>query len=203
MALARDNQAWIRDLSSDNEAQSEALGELRRILMAGLARSLISGSRVNQAFLEDVVQDAIMRILANLSSFEGRSRFTTWAMAIATRVAMSRLRRKHWKDVSLESAAEQGQLKPQLAVDKSLSPAQQAEQGAILEVLREQIERLTPRQRMAIQAELAGMPVPEIATRLRSNANAVHKLMHDVRKRLKGGLEEAGYSVEDVQSAFG
>ena len=52
---------------------------------------------------EDVVQDALLKILNSLDQFEGRSRFTTWAMTIAMRVGLSELRRKHYADVSLDS----------------------------------------------------------------------------------------------------
>ena len=203
MVRVRDNDAWISDLTHKDEAQADALNGLRRILMGGLARSLQGRSAVNEAFLEDVVQEAIVKILANTAGFKGKSQFTTWAMAITVRVALSNLRRKHWQDVSLEAVAEQGELKPQLAIDRNLSPEQQAEQEFILAVLRKLIdEELTPKQRLAIQAELVGMPKEEIASRLGSNLNAVYKLLHDVRKRLKRGLEESGYSIEDVQSAF-
>ncbi len=55
---------------------------------------------------------------------------------------------------------------------------------------------------MAMTAELGGMPLEEIVRRMDSNVNAVYKLLHDARKRLKRGLETAGYAAEDVQSAF-
>ena len=58
--------------------------------------------------------------------------------------------------------------------------------------------RLTDKQRTALLAELKGMPQDEIARHLGSNRNAVYKLTHDARKKLKQGLEEAGFTAEDV-----
>lgn len=203
MFLARDNASWIRDLASQSRNQTRALNDLRRILLGGLARSLRGSHQVNRAFLEDVVQEAIVKILANLDSFKGNSRFTTWAMAIAVRVAMSNLRRKYWHDISLEDVAQKPRVTLRSETEQNPGPDQQAEQQAILETLQRLIdEQLTARQRLAIQAELAGMPTEEIADRLGSNSNAVYKLLHDARKRLKGELEAWGYSVEDVRSAF-
>ena len=42
------------------------------------------------------------------------------------------------------------------------------------------------------------MPQGEIADQLGSNRNAIYKLTHDARKKLKKSLEEAGYTAEDV-----
>ena len=46
------------------------------------------------------------------------------------------------------------------------------------------------------------MPQDEIARHVGSNRNAVYKLTHDARKRLKQGLEAAGYTAEDIRTAF-
>lgn len=202
MCAARTNATWMHDLRSPANAQ-EAMMDLRRLLLRGLARSLQARAYVDEAFLEDVVQQAMMRILDNLESFQGRSRFTTWAMSIAVRTAMSELRRKRWRDVSLESLTDHGELTPPLAVDDTRDLHQQAEQQAIVDRLRQLIDtELTAKQRTAIMADLHGMPLEEIARRTGSNVNAVYKLLHDARKRLKRGLEAAGYSAEDVQAAF-
>jgi len=158
---------------------------------------------MDQAFVEDVVQQALVHILAHLDQFQGRSRFTTWAMAVAVRLAMSALRRTRWQDVSLESMTAPIAGAPAWDRDDTTSPAQHAEQHALVETLSRLIdERLTEKQWMALTAELGGMPVEEIARRMDSNVNAVYKLLHDARQRLKHGLETAGYTAEDVQSAF-
>ncbi len=65
------------------------------------------------------------------------------------------------------------------------------------------LEDLTEKQRQTLLAELNGMPQEEIGRRMGSNRNAVYKLAHDARKRLKQGLEAAGYTVADMESALG
>ena len=93
---------WVQRLS-DAKQQQQALSELRPILLRGVSKAI--GNRGNdQAFCEDVVQEALIRILDRLEQFSGRSRFLTWAMTITVRIAVDALRRKHVKDVSLQAA---------------------------------------------------------------------------------------------------
>jgi len=203
MQAPRENAIWMRDLRACGPVQAEAITDLRGFLLRGLARSFQGRGDMDQAFVEDVVQQALVHILDHLDQFQGRSRFTTWAMAIAVRLAMSALRRKRWQDVSLESMT--APIERALAWDRddTTSPAQHAEQHAMVETLRRLIdEALTDKQWMAMTAELGGMPLEEIARRMDSNVNAVYKLLHDARQRLKHGLETAGYTAEDVRSAF-
>ena len=59
---------------------------------------------------------------------------------------------------------------------------------------------LTDNRREALLAELAGLPLEEIGRRMGRNRNAIYKLTHDARKRLKQGLEAAGYSWADLRT---
>ena len=203
MRAPRENASWMRDLQACGPVQAEAITDLRGLLLRGLAKSFQARGAIDQAFLEDVVQQALVHILDHLDQFQGRSRFTTWAMAIAVRLAMSALRRKRWQDVSLESMTAPIERALALDRDDTTSPAQHAEQHAMVATLRQLIdEALTDKQWMAMTAELGGMPLEEIARRMDSNVNAGYKLLHDARQRLKHGLETAGYTAEDVRSAF-
>ena len=203
MHAPRENASWIRDLRACGPVQAEAITDLRGLLLRGLAKSFQVRGDIDQAFVEDVVQQALVHILDHLEQFQGRSRFTTWAMAVAVRLAMSALRRKRWQDVSLESMTAPSEGAPAWDSDDTMSPAQHAEQHALVETLSRLIdEALTDKQWMAMTAELGGMPLEEIARRMDSNVNAVYKLLHDARQRLKCGLETAGYTAEDVRSAF-
>ena len=60
--------------------------------------------------------------------------------------------------------------------------------------------RLSERQRTAVLAELRGLPTVEIAARLETNQNALYKLVHDARKKLKVALEAAGFSADFIHS---
>ncbi len=69
--------------------------------MRGVSKSL-SGRYGKPLSIEDIVQDALIKILGSLDQFHGKSEFKTWAMAIAIRVGISQLRRKYHADQSLD-----------------------------------------------------------------------------------------------------
>ena len=51
-------------------------------------------------------------MLQNVGSFRGEGRFLTWAAAIAVGVAMTALRRRLWRDLSLEHCRMGGRSRP-------------------------------------------------------------------------------------------
>ncbi len=62
--------------------------------------------------VEDSVQEALLLVTERIHSFRGDSRFISWALVIATRVALTELRRARWREVSLEEMAEAGKIPP-------------------------------------------------------------------------------------------
>lgn len=198
--MAQAGESWPARLAGDGPEQTAALAELRDALMRGLRKALAGRSGVDDAFLEDTVQDSLVRILDRLDQFEGRSRFLTWATSIVIRTAMTELRRRRWKDVSLDGAVLLDFAPRTTAAERV---GAKLERRAILDKLHELIQNeLSDKQRRALVAELQGMPQEEIARHLGSNRNAVYKLTHDARKRLKRALEAAGYEAADVYAAF-
>ena len=201
--MSRNNQSLHVALLQGGDQRDSALSELRTILARNLRKALSSYARADDSFLEDAVQDSLMRVLDRLDQFEGRSQFVTWATTIAIRVAMSELRRHRWRDVSLDEVVEDTAPLSRFATDGGLGPDIQTEQNTILEKMQEVIDtQLTEKQRTALLAEMKGMPQEEIARHLGSNRNAVYKLTHDARKNLKQGLEAAGYYADDIHAAF-
>jgi len=200
--LPRDNDAWIRALAERGPAAEAAQRDLRLVLVGGLRR-ILSSRGVSEDLCEDFAQEALLRIRERLAAFRGESRFTTWALSIATRVAFDELRHKRWKDVSLETASADARAplafepRTDLAQEKSLVREQ------VLSKLRDAIEnKLTDKQRSVLVAELNGMPQAEIARALGMNRNALYKLSHDARKRVKFHLEAGGISTVDVLWVF-
>lgn len=190
------NESWIERLTTTGSVQDEALLELRAILLARLRKTFLGRTGVDEPLLEDVTQEALLKTLNSLDQFEGKSRFATWATTIAVRIAFTELRRRHWKDVSLEQL-----LRGNHVPDRFIASHEQ-DRDALVRTMHEIIETgLTERQRTALLAELNGMPLAEIGRRLGSNRNAIYKLTHDARRRLKQSLEAAGYTVADLQPA--
>jgi RNA polymerase sigma-70 factor (ECF subfamily) len=204
MAARRNDDDWTADLASaETPLRDDALRDLQDMLYRGLAKSLSRGGRVDDAFLEDIVQESSMKILDKLHDFEGRSKFRTWAVTIAVRTAVSKMRTREWHNVSLESVTSNAQFDPQIAFDASETIEQTNGRLELLRKLKELIDtELTERQWTALTAELGGMPLPQIAEKIGSNTNSLYKLLHDARKRLRRGLETAGFTVDDVREAW-
>ncbi|MEX2143886.1 MAG: sigma-70 family RNA polymerase sigma factor [Anaerolineales bacterium] len=203
----RTNADWLQALRAD--PSSEALEDLRAILLRGLRASL--ASRIDgdlETLTEDFAQDALLKILKNLDTFRGESRFTTWAQKIAIHIALSELRRRRWRDVPLQSFtqnAEGEELTPILLTDPLPQPDRAAAQNDLLRTVEELIfEELTERQRTAMLAILQdGLPLQVIAERMDTNPNALYKLLHDARQRLKQRMEEkTGLSAQELMSLF-
>ena len=203
-AAERSNAEWLAALAPESPERSAAIADLRQILVAGLRRGMRRREFAEQA--EDFAQEALVKILASLDSFREESRFVTWAHKIAIRVALTELRRKRWNDVSLDTllVSSEGESIPRALADPSIGPEAAAQRAASLErVLRYIREDLTEKQRTAMTAAiLRGMPLEEVARRMSMNRNALYKLLHDARKRLRRRMLQDGISPDDILAAF-
>jgi len=201
----RSNEEWIAALSQPGPEYDAAVEELRLLLVRGLGYALSQRRGIDDALLEDFAQDALLKILDGLNTFRGESRFTTWAQKIAVRVAYTELRRHRWRDVSLDdlTGSPDADFVPRFMADPSVGPEQRAVQHSVLETMRRVIdEDLTDKQREALMAKIQGMPLEEVARRMGSNRNALYKLIHDARQRLKDRLLSEGLTAEEIMSAF-
>jgi RNA polymerase sigma-70 factor (ECF subfamily) len=199
--MSTESYPWVENLKSESH-QEEAIGKLREVLLRGLKGAFVRRGQ-DEAFCEDMCQESLIRIMKNIDSFEGRSKFTTWAISIAIRVGISELRRRHHKDVSLEAITAGNDMKIELAIAEDDASGNSMDQIAILQLLSDLIEnQLTDKQRTVVRALLGGMPVEEIARRTDSNRNAVYKLFHDAKQRLKSGFESSKFSLSDIESVF-
>ncbi len=207
-AAQRSNEEWLRDLGPESPVRDAALADLRAVLVWGLGHALRGWVRTSgrdfESLAEDFSQEALLRILEKLDSFEGRSRFTTWAQKVAVRVALTELRRKRWQDVSLDSLVQEGSAEAFMADNREVPAAASERSDTIGWVRRIMAEELTHRQRQAIQAvAFAGMPLEEAARRLGTNRNALYKLLHDARLRLKRRLAREGMTVDQLLEGAG
>jgi RNA polymerase sigma-70 factor, ECF subfamily len=198
----RTNEQWLADLRGPNP--DKALADLYDLLVRGLRVGLGSYGGDVDANAGDFAQEALIKITANLDSFRGESRFTTWAQKIAMNVALTELKRRRWRDVSLQELFARREAANGEPADTQLSPEQLALQNTVLQELRRMVEEeLTDRQQEAVVAViLEGMPVSEVARRMDTNQNALYKLLHDARRKLKRQMEAAGLSPQEVLAAF-
>lgn len=207
----RTNEEWISDLQSEGTQRDAALADLRQAILNGLPYALNKWLPTNDPrftpLAEEVAQDTLLRVLDRLDTFEGRSQFTTWVHKIAVRIALTELRRKRWENFSLEEIieGEEGFPMGSLMIDhQASSPEEQAEGADMMQRLQRIIaEELTDKQHQAMVAiAIKGMPFEEVARRMGTNRNALYKMMHDTRLRLKHRLAQEGLTPEDVLAGF-
>ncbi|MBI3244679.1 MAG: sigma-70 family RNA polymerase sigma factor [Chloroflexi bacterium] len=206
----RTNEQWLSDLHASGLRRETALVDLRAEILYGLPYALRDWLTPDDphfaALVEEVAQETLMRALEHLDSFEGRSQFTTWVHKIAVRVALTELRRRRWKDVSLDGLLENTDGEPASPVpaDRAPSPEVATEQADLLAQLqRLMMEELTAKQLRAMLAVGIGeMPLEEVARQMGMERNALYKLLHDARRRLKRRLAREGFTPAELLAVF-
>ena len=206
----RTNEEWLQALGVPGLQRDEALVDLRIILFGGLQRGLLG--RVDTSALEfhslaeDFVQEALVKILDNLQSFAGRSKFTTWAHKITVHIALTELRRKRWQDASLEQLTERedGDYTPSYTAAPDPTPEVATARTEMLRRVNLIIEDdLTDKQRQVMQLSvIQGQPAAVVAKTMDMKPNAVYKLLHDARLKIKTRLTEEGLSTAEILAIF-
>lgn len=212
--VERTNEEWLVELRGKPPLQTQALNDLRMRLQRSILYYLsqersdlrdLSTQELEQ-MAEDLSQDALMRIMANLDTFRGESLFTTWANRIAIRLAISDLRRARYKDFSLDNLTAEGEILPvtSAAAPSVPNPEASTERNDVLEIITRAFdEALTERQFRALEAvALKGIPMDVVAEQMGTNRNALYKLLHDARRKLRAYLETQEISTEYIMTLF-
>jgi RNA polymerase sigma-70 factor (ECF subfamily) len=191
------DETWAADLTEDGEAGQLALRRLHDVLLRSTRhqvwrlRDLLPGAGARE--LEDLAQqsadDALVAVLRQLATFEGRSRFTTWAYKFGVYHAGIAVRRQAWRhrEVPLPDTVP--------LVDTSPTPAHVSEAAHLAHAVRAAIESaLTPHQRrVALALLVEEVPIDILAERLGTTRNALYKTLHDARRRLRAALAAQGH----------
>lgn len=212
----RSNKEWIRALSGTGKQQDEAINDLRQFLLQVALYTIyrylkdiraLSHSE-HLALAEDCAQEALISVLDHLGEFKGESKFTTWAYKFAVNVSLARARREGWKQISLEQLSDSTQSFDWFTF-KTISSYPdvelQALRAEVTAVLDEAIQHdLTDKQRLVFRLIVfEQVPMDAVVQRLGTNRNAVYKLLHDARKKLKRALQAHGFETEEIFRLFG
>jgi RNA polymerase sigma-70 factor (ECF subfamily) len=212
--MERTNEAWLSELRDGSSGQAAAIEDLRQFLQQGVLAYLHSRSDLKELaeaelrqMSEDLAQEALLKIQANLDTFQGKSKFTTWAAKIASNHTISELRRAKWRDFSLDAITEAGTSLQEILVTASTqggNPDTESEQRQVWQTIIDVINNdLTERQRQVIATTLIeGIPVAEVARLLDTNANNIYKLLHDARLKLKRRLEKLDLEPQYILKLF-
>lgn len=213
MTTNRTNEQWLEELTGEGETQATAIEALRQRLKRSILYYLsqersdlrdLSSQELDQ-MAEDLSQDATLRVMDNIHNFRGESQFTTWANRIAVRLAISDLRRARYKDFSLDDLTADGEIFP--ATEKNNAPPNPetaVERADVLVKINKALEEaLTERQYRALVAvALNGVPMDIVAEQMGTNRNALYKLLHDARRKLKAHMEAEGLSTDYMMNLF-
>lgn len=203
MSDLRTNEEWLNALNASGEIQESAIADLRDLLLRAslyfFNRNLGDFEGMNREEIlqcaEDCAQEALIAVINRLSDFRGDSKFTTWAYKFAINIALMTTRRQRWKDKSLdELSVSNGKLFEWELPDQSVI------RHEILDIIQKVIEgELTERQRQVLMLMVFHeVPMDEVVQRLGTNRNAIYKMLHDTRRKLKNSLQRRGFEVEEL-----
>jgi RNA polymerase sigma-70 factor (ECF subfamily) len=190
-------------LSRPGPDRDLAVRELHALMVRGCRhqvsrmRDLLPGfdSRACDDLAQAAADDAVVALLGKLHSFEGRSRFTTWAYKFAILQAATEVRRQAWsrREVPLEDPATVHSART--ASSGSSGPAAIAEASELVaEVGRALDVALTAYQRrIAVALLVDDVPIDVLAERLGTTRGALYKTLHVARSRLRAHLEATGH----------
>jgi RNA polymerase sigma-70 factor (ECF subfamily) len=217
MSETRTDQEWLHDLNASGSLQEAAITDLRDLLLRAalyfFSRNLsdfggLSRDEVLQR-AEDCAQDALIAVVKHLADFRGDSKFTTWAYKFSINIALMTARHERMKGVSLDElvSSSEGTFSEWLMQDKSdgVVPEQSSLQGEIRGVIQDVIENeLTEKQRRVLfMMVFNDIPMDEVVRHLGVNRNAIYKMLHDARRKLKNGLHSRGFEVGETLALFG
>ncbi len=188
---------WVSALAEPGAAQDAAMRQLHALMVRAAAHQLWRmraalpdpSPHAVDDLANQAADEAMTALLAKLHTFQGRSRFSTWAFKFAILQAATEVRRIQWqhrevelRDLEVEAPAHDG-------------PDHAAEARDLAEALtRAMTTALTPHQRrVAIALLVDGVPIDVLAERLGSTRGALYKTVHDVRVRLRAELVGNGH----------
>ena len=183
------------------EGDLSAWGELIRIHQDRLYSSIV---RVvgHPDRARDVVQDAFIQAIENISRFDGKSQFFTWLYRIAFNRAMS-MYRKHKSEVSLEVARENAG--DETMADSQDQPEDRVLQSELVEEVHQAIEQLSAEHRAVIVLrEIEGCEYEQIAEILEVSLGTIRSRLHrarsEMRRLLRGYFDQRTQDDQDQLS---
>jgi RNA polymerase sigma-70 factor (ECF subfamily) len=210
----RSNAEWIAELASAGADQAAALADLRTYLLRAAlftlqrARHHVGhlGPSALDALAEDCAQESMTAVLQRLADFRGESQFTTWAYTFAVNIALVAARRERWASASLDRILD-GTESPSLSAGDQVGapdPERRTLQTEAVAAIREGVERhLTVKQQQLLRAVVfEQVPLDEVTRHWGTNRNALYKLLHDARRKLKSYLVTRGFDVKEILALF-
>lgn len=194
-----DQNAWLRDpdvqrmlrVRNDDEAAFGELVEAYQNRLIGIFTHVLHDT----AAAEDLAQEAFLRVYRARHRYQPTAKFATWLFRIANNLATNRLRAlSRRKEVSMkrtDTGPMGARPEENLATEKSaLMPARQFDNQEMREIVRQSLDTLNDRQRMALLLnKFEHMSYADIAASMDLSVQAVKSLLTRARENLRLQLE--------------
>jgi RNA polymerase sigma-70 factor (ECF subfamily) len=197
--VARENRAWVCDLSGGGARRELASRRLYEVLQRAAraeVRRRASRLRLAGPELDDIAHqaaaDALLTICGKVGTFRGDCKFTTWAYKFVIFDVAAKINRHFWQRAGVAFDDEDWE---RLPTRLDIGPESHAESRDLMEAVHRAVnETLTAKQKLVFVAlVLNGMPTDVLADQIGSTHNAIYKLMFDARRKLRTALADAGY----------
>ncbi len=147
---------------------------------------------------EDLAQEVFLRVYRARKKYRARCKFSTWLFTIANNLALNSLRARQRKPVVRLNTRDSGPLgaRPaeQLVQDSGHQPVQRMQQQELAAVIRQALEELNERQRMAVLLnKFEDMNYAQIAEVMGLSTKAVKSLLCRARTNLRAVLRDYIY----------
>lgn len=194
-----DQNAWLRDpdvqrMLRVQDGDESAFGEIVDAYQNRLI-AIFTHVLHDSAAAEDLAQEAFLRVYRARHRYQPTAKFATWLFRIANNLATNQLRsQSRRKEVSMK-VSESGSMgtrpEEQLAIEKSgLMPARQFDKQEMREVVRQSLDTLNDRQRMALLLnKFEHMSYADIAVSMDLSVQAIKSLLTRARENLRVQLE--------------
>lgn len=196
--LSPAREAELLDLHRAGDA--EALGILLRSYQRRMY-SICHRMLRNPEAAKDVAQDAIIRIIEGLDSFDSRSRLSTWVIRVTINCCLSHLRREKLRShASLdapraglgdgEEAAGSPTYAGQLEDEREPSGSRRIEQHEQLAMLNRAFDSLSPDVRLLlVLRDLQNLEYQQIAEVIETPVGTVKSRLFRAREALRNAIE--------------
>lgn len=136
----------------------------------------------------DLTQDALLKVLEGLDSYDGRSKLSTWVIRVTMNCCLSHLRKqKLRRHASLDVAEEKGAIPPAAA---ELSPGRHVEQAEMRGILLRAMGGIDPDMRaVLVLRDLQDLEYHRIADVLRIPVGTVKSRLFRARAALRTAAE--------------
>jgi RNA polymerase sigma-70 factor (ECF subfamily) len=190
-----DIRLMLRVRDDDDAAFAELVERFQHRLVA-VMHHLIG----NATEAEDLAQEAFLRVYRTRKKYTPKAKFSTWLFTIANNLALNALRDRQRRPALPLELRESGSIGQHLATSanptRDAAPTHNLQQQELAEVVRQALDGLNERQRVAIVLnKFEDMNYADIADVMGLTSKAVKSLLSRARAKLREALQ--GYIYMD------